>query len=919
MSDVKTCPHCGTRVSPTADGICPACRATGLMQTEASGPEQGALGASINGRESRTGSSLPGVSTAKVSWFTRLFRGDEGNAWSKACQRNTPRAYRKFLSRFLDSSHTPTARNALDELEWTHARQSLYELDGQAFNPNAFVHLEPDQVRRGSRVPLREEKGTLGAGFCLCTDDFGVIYAWRQGRLSWIIVNASYHTQFLGVGSGNPESALIRAGYRACIRCGDETVFGADASPNHSVQVKRKKGRFIELCYLSKDVDTIVEGYERFSRDHYGPTVEFVPAGLLDMPDIDDSPRVQSEAANCAHISPYCLAKAYHIRLKPLTPEHRVLKFRLRCLICETESDPQPITVPSEVGTTVLGESSFMCGCESMFRASARGLGISDDGLRLLLVAELFAHPRDAVVTQQNVEAVVLRVESLDAEERVTPVSTKRPALPQPEPARPIQPTAQQASYRVVTEALGRLHTRILASAFSSDGCRLAYVTYGSRGVRVVVDGQKGPEYDSIGQGTLVFSPDGSRVAYTAWKGKRQVLVVDGQEGPEYDGVSASGFSSDGKRVAYTAWKGKKRVAVINDQQGAEYDAIGEGMPIFSPNGKRVAYVAGRGDKWLVVVDGQEGPEYDGVSEGSPVFSPDGKHVGYGARKAEKWLVVVDGREGAEYDGIGKSEPVFSPDGKHVAYTARQGSKWLVVIDDQEGPEYVGIGKSTPLFSPDGKRLAYTAGTDGKRLVVVDGQPGAEYDAIGEGTPIFSPNGKRVAYVAGRGDKWLVVVDGQVGPEYDETGPPIISPDSRHIAYAAREGDKWLAVVDGQDGPKYDGVGEGSPVFSPDGKHVAYAAQKAKKWLVVVDGHESAQYDGVGSGERFFSPDGKHVAYEARKGNKQVVVVDGNEGPEYDVIIKNGPTFRGGGVVEYLAAKGGGLYRVKHVPVGQRV
>jgi len=35
------------------------------------------------------------------------------------------------------------------------------------------------------------------------------------------------------------------------------------------------------------------------------------------------------------------------------------------------------------------------------------------------------------------------------------------------------------------------------------------------------------------------------------------------------------------------------------------------------------------------------------------------------------------------------------------------------------------------------------------------------------------------------------------------------------------------------------------------------------------------------------------------------------------VIIKNGPTFRADGVLEYLAIKGKTLYRVRHVPVGR--
>ncbi len=281
------------------------------------------------------------------------------------------------------------------------------------------------------------------------------------------------------------------------------------------------------------------------------------------------------------------------------------------------------------------------------------------------------------------------------------------------------QTNVEAVAYKIQETRLGPMDEKVLAPAFSRDGCHLAYVTTRGQKQCVVVDGQAGAEYDGIAAGSMIFSADGKRMAYVAQKGAKQMVVVDGQAGPGVRRNRQRHPDFQCRRQARGVWSPEGREAVRGGGRpsGPEYDGINS--LIFSADGKRVAYGAQKGAKRVVVVlDGQAGPEYDGIS--SLIFSADGKRVAYAAQKGAKWLVVVDSEAGAECDGIGKSTLIFSADGKRVAYVAQKGAKQMVVVDGQAGPEYDGIRSLT--FSADGKRVAYAAGKGAKRFVVVDGQ-----------------------------------------------------------------------------------------------------------------------------------------------------------------------------------------------------
>jgi hypothetical protein len=114
------------------------------------------------------------------------------------------------------------------------------------------------------------------------------------------------------------------------------------------------------------------------------------------------------------------------------------------------------------------------------------------------------------------------------------------------------------------------------------------------------------------------------------------------------------------------------------------------------------------------------------------------------------------------------------------------------------------------------------------------------------------------------------VIDGVAGPEFDLVLDPVLSPDGLHVAYLGKSGDATTLMVDGRAVAREPWAGEGAPVFSADGRRVAYFSRRQAQWFAVVDGTPGPAFDGV------------HSA----------------------TLIAAGSGF------EYLATRGGSLYRV---------
>ena len=242
-----------------------------------------------------------------------------------------------------------------------------------------------------------------------------------------------------------------------------------------------------------------------------------------------------------------------------------------------------------------------------------------------------------------------------------------------------------------------------------------------------------------------------------------------------------------------------------------------------------------------------------------------------------------------------------------MAYGVQQNGKQFVVVDGTASPNYGEIFYESLQFSADSKHVAYAAERGVSRFVVVDGKNGPDFEGILKDTLRMSWDGSRIAFAVRKGEKVVQIIDDKPGPEYDKLEAALFSENGQHVAYLAGTEAARFVVVDGKEQTDFEEIVKNTLVFSPDGGRVAYGALKNGKYRMVVDGTASGAYDGVGVPS--FSPDGKHVTYRAGKSEQALVFVDGTEVPGYTGLVCE-PVFRKDGVLEFMTAEKGILYRV---------
>lgn len=132
----------------------------------------------------------------------------------------------------------------------------------------------------------------------------------------------------------------------------------------------------------------------------------------------------------------------------------------------------------------------------------------------------------------------------------------------------------------------------------------------------VVLDGKAYGPYGSVRR--VCWSPDGARVAFIARQpvevGTSEQVVVNGEAGPLFTQVAdgSLGFSPDGARLAYIGIRDGKHRAVVNGTLGLPYHTILGSRLVFDPAGVRyLAFSVDRVEKVKTKLVGDETIETD--------------------------------------------------------------------------------------------------------------------------------------------------------------------------------------------------------------------------------------------------------------------------------------------------------------------
>jgi hypothetical protein len=272
------------------------------------------------------------------------------------------------------------------------------------------------------------------------------------------------------------------------------------------------------------------------------------------------------------------------------------------------------------------------------------------------------------------------------------------------QPAKPGDPSVLFLDGKEVPDALNPEEV-----IFSSDGKRYMAICRNNttRARFIVLDGKKGPDYQTIAAGLTRFSPDSSRAIYVGNTAGKNFVVVDGQPSEGY--VQLTGSTAN--RIVVSQ-KGGRYGYVAGDGSGVNQILIIDGKPValdgksvvpdtlsFSQDGSRYAFVAGQrlpgsiSRSMVLVVNGQD---MAGVTLGEFVIP--------NAAEVQAWWV--------EQWGLPAKYYVFSPDGKHIVYTGiRASDKRSAVFVDGKALFVATAGPATsfPTWTPDSKHLFWTS------------------------------------------------------------------------------------------------------------------------------------------------------------------------------------------------------------------
>jgi hypothetical protein len=371
---------------------------------------------------------------------------------------------------------------------------------------------------------------------------------------------------------------------------------------------------------------------------------------------------------------------------------------------------------------------------------------------------------------------------------------------------------------------------------FSSTGQRLVYTVKQGDSWRVLDEGKESSpmtEYEFLG-----FTPKLEKVIAIGYEHAGVRLIIDQQRGPVFDTFAPPVFvgpnddhfvyaGSNVRRYAVKEEHGAGRI-VIDGKEGREYEAA----PIQSTGKMLLSALAGQ-FKVLQngVVDRLES-RWHGVS--SPAISVDGRHVAYSVRRADKdYVVVADGQEGPSFEAI-PCGPAYSPEGK-LSYVGFTAGKLVILSEGNRVSELPWLSESWRDSDHCADFRLWEAGHS--TFILEQGWSGfglhGQYSFVTGGLSVEEQPRKPI--------KRQLVINGKQGKVHESRSLNVIAPriagSEIHVVYEVR-GDKAhndgsFVVIDGEEGKLFDGIAPRTTRISDD-QTVTYIALSGRKFLRVT-------------------------------------------------------------------------------------
>lgn len=426
----------------------------------------------------------------------------------------------------------------------------------------------------------------------------------------------------------------------------------------------------------------------------------------------------------------------------------------------------------------------------------------------------------------------------------------------------------------------------------SEDMRHLAWIEFGEKKQRVVLNGQPGKWYDSIWKSGMELSKQGESFYFRGQMGDAKIAVCNGVELPFFKDIAFEEISPDGKHILVGGQTpdGRSKVFLDGVLVRETSNWLGSWDCALAANGTAFWVEGGtndQGQEWQRVVssDGVEGPEYKKILTGlgtiKLTLAGSEEDFYYSGEKEDGRIVVV--RNGQELPVPMKFGTDFSASvgGASYAYPAPCGDgKQCMIVNGQNGPEFDGLNRA--VFDQAGTRSAYTGyrGVWNNQFLVVDG---VEFSHVYQ-TPCqirgvtLSRDGKRWAAVfiwgAENQEEYAILAEGQELYRSKGTARNIaFSPDGSRVAWLEKKDERERVLLDGQTGPDAREIFSGTPLqFSPDGRHLVYFyIGEDRNMRIAVFGGEERMHENIPPQAFFTEAGAEYIAMDGNRMRREVL------------------------------------------------